>query len=66
MVAVHLFAKKVANIPDGLSMILKGLSFSPVLIQISMVVAHSPRPPTWPRNHNTHSQFEFDLEFFLL
>ena len=25
-------------------------SFSLVLIQISMVVAHSPRPPPWPRN----------------
>ena len=47
-------------------MIFEGLSFSHVLIQISMVVAHSPRPPTWPRNHNTHSQFEFELEFFLL
>ena len=27
-------------------------SFSPGLIQISMVVAHSPRPPTWPRNYS--------------
>ena len=25
-------------------------SFPPGLIQISMVVAHSPRPPPWPRN----------------
>ena len=28
-------------------------SFSPGLIQISMVVAHSPRPPPWPRNLKT-------------
>ena len=27
-------------------------SFPPGLIQISMVVAHSPRPPPWPRDKN--------------
>ena len=27
-------------------------SFSLLLIQLSMVVAHSPRPPPWPRNLN--------------
>jgi len=27
-------------------------SFPPGLIQISMVVAHSPRPPPWPRNND--------------
>ena len=29
-------------------------SFPPGLIQISMVVAHSPRPPPWPRNFITY------------
>jgi len=28
-------------------------SFPPGLIPISMVVAHSPRPPPWPRNTTT-------------
>ena len=37
-------------------------SFPHGLIQISMVVAHSPRPPPWPRNFN----FTYILILFIL
>ena len=53
VVVAHLFAKKVANVPDGLLNDFRGAALPRrplmVLIYISVVVAHSPRPPPWPR-----------------
>ena len=40
--------------------------FSPALIQISTVVAHSPRPPPWPRNlhpNQKHTQFPQNISY---
>ena len=41
-------------------------SFPPGLIQISMVVAHSPRPPPWPRNLQMKELGVVTLRFLLL